>query len=99
MNALGSDEQVLTFRTNVGDIVEAGNDNPLRFVTVEENDGIKPYVLVRVDLKRYWQDQSCMNSFRMVKKSKLMAVLMFAVRSKGVVFPIMPADELARLSA
>jgi len=25
--------------------------------------------------------------------------LMFAVRSKGEVFPIMPADELAKLSA
>ena len=48
MNAHKQDgEQVITFRTNVGDLVQAGSDNPLRFVTVAENDGVKPYVLVR----------------------------------------------------
>ncbi len=48
MNAHDDDGvQVLTFRTNVGDLVEAGSDNPLRFVTVKENDGVKPYLLVR----------------------------------------------------
>jgi hypothetical protein len=38
---------VLTFRTNVGDVVRAGPDNPLRFVTHGETDQLKPYVLVR----------------------------------------------------
>src|SRR5690606_12421957 len=41
------DEQVITFRTNVGDVVEVGPDNPLRFVEEEETGGLKPYVLVR----------------------------------------------------
>ena len=34
MNArLENGEQVLTFRTQTGDLVEAGPDHPLRFVT------------------------------------------------------------------
>ena len=39
MNAHEVDgEPVLTFRTNTDDVVEAGPENPLRFVIVEEND-------------------------------------------------------------
>ncbi len=40
-------DQVLTFRTNVGDVVEAGPDHPLRFVDEPETGGLKPYLLVR----------------------------------------------------
>ena len=48
MNVSGSgDEQVITFRTNVGDVVEAGPEHPLRFVDEDETGGLKPYVLVR----------------------------------------------------
>jgi hypothetical protein len=37
------DEQVITFRTNVGDVVEAGPEHPLRFVDEDETGGLKPY--------------------------------------------------------
>ena len=48
MNVSGEgDEQVITFRTNVGDVVEAGPEHPLRFVDEDETGGLKPYVLVR----------------------------------------------------
>ena len=40
-------EQVLTFRTNVGDVVEAGPDHPLRFSEEADTGGLKPYILVR----------------------------------------------------
>ena len=39
--------QVLTFRTNVGDVVEAGPEHPLRFVIAGGNSELKPYLLVR----------------------------------------------------
>lgn len=39
--------QVLDFQTNVDDHVTADRDHPLRFVLDPENDGLKPYVLVR----------------------------------------------------
>lgn len=37
----------LTFRTNVGDIVAAGPEHPLRFETEAETEGLKPYLDVR----------------------------------------------------
>ena len=40
-------ERVLTFRTNVGDIVAAGPEHPLRFQTESVTNGLKPYLLVR----------------------------------------------------
>src|SRR6266576_656413 len=42
-----AENQTITFRTNVGDVVEAGPDHPLRFVDEPETGGLKPYVLVR----------------------------------------------------
>ncbi|MCE7027024.1 DUF1285 domain-containing protein [Jiella avicenniae] len=38
-------ESVLTFRTDVGDVVEAGKDHPIRFG--EEAEAFRPYLLVR----------------------------------------------------
>ncbi|MBN8934030.1 MAG: DUF1285 domain-containing protein, partial [Rhizobium pusense] len=38
-------EPVLTFRTNVGDVVEAGREHPLRFEISGENRELKPYLL------------------------------------------------------
>src|SRR5690606_36370722 len=40
-------QQLLTFRTNVGDVVEAGPAHPLRFEIVGDNAELKPYLLVR----------------------------------------------------
>ncbi len=40
-------EQVLTFRTNVDDLVTAGPAHPIRFVSVPPDGGLKPYILVR----------------------------------------------------
>lgn len=100
MNATGAgDEQVITFRTNVGDVVEAGADNPLRFIDEQETGGLKPYVLVRGRLEAL---VSRPVMYELVAHGEEIAVggkAMFAVRSKGEVYPIMPAAELERLSA
>ena len=98
MNALGDEDQILTFRTNVGDVVEVGPENPLRFVTVEENDGIKPYILVRGRLEAVLARSVMYELISYGEELEIEGRLMFAVRSHGEVFPIMPADELARLS-
>jgi uncharacterized protein len=39
--------QRIVLRTNVGDIVEAGPEHPLRFAVEAGTGGLKPYVLVR----------------------------------------------------
>ncbi|MDP8915850.1 MAG: DUF1285 domain-containing protein, partial [Pseudomonadota bacterium] len=44
-------ERKLTFRTNVGDIVQAGPDCPLRFAAEPGTGGLKPYVRVRGGLE------------------------------------------------
>jgi hypothetical protein len=101
MNASGNDaDQVLTFRTNVGDTVEAGPDNPIRYdLPGGEKDGeLKPYVLVRGRLEALLARPVM---YELVKHGETLTVdgvEMFALRSKGAVFPIMPADRLAELS-
>lgn len=42
-----AEKQVLTFRTNVDDVVTVDKDHPLRFERAEPDGGLKPYVLVR----------------------------------------------------
>lgn len=39
--------QMLTFRTNVDDVVQCGKDCPLRFAVEAISEGLKPYLLVR----------------------------------------------------
>ncbi|WP_305987367.1 DUF1285 domain-containing protein [Roseibium sp. MMSF_3544] len=41
------DEQQLTLRTNLGDLVPVGTEHPLRFEKEPDSGGLKPYVLVR----------------------------------------------------
>jgi hypothetical protein len=41
------EDRRLTFRTNVGDIVAAGPDHPLRFDSELQTGGLKPYLRVR----------------------------------------------------
>jgi hypothetical protein len=44
-------DRTLTFRTNVGDIVAAGPEHPLRFEAETGTGGLKPYLHVRGDLE------------------------------------------------
>ena len=41
------DKQVLTFRTNVDDVVAVGKEHPMRFCRQDPTGGLKPYILVR----------------------------------------------------
>jgi hypothetical protein len=99
MNASGEGaNQVLTFRTNVGDVVEAGPDHPLRFVDEDGTDGLKPYLLVRGRLEALVARPVMYEIAEIGEEIEIDGVKMFAVRSNGAVFPIMPAEELRRLS-
>lgn len=99
MNATGQGEEtVLSFRTNVGDLVEAGPDNPLRFEIVGETDQLKPYVLVRGRLEALLARPVMYELISHGEEIEVDGQVMFALRSNGAIFPIMPADKLARLS-
>lgn len=92
-------DQVLTFRTNVGDVVAAGPDHPLRFETEEGSDGLKPYLHVRGRLEAL---VSRAVMYDLVARGETVSVdgrEVFAVRSGGAVFTVMPADELERAAS
>lgn len=90
--------QVVTFRTNVGDVVTVDADHPLRFDIAGDKKELKPYVLVRGRLEALL---SRAVMYELVEKGEVVVVdgvETFAVRSRGQVFPIMPAAELDALS-
>jgi hypothetical protein len=100
MNVRGSGgEQVITFRTNVGDVVEAGPDHPMRFVDEDETGGLKPYVMVRGRLEALVARPVMYELVEHGEEIEIDGRLMFSVRSKGEIYPIMPAEKLKRLSA
>ncbi|MEL7274649.1 MAG: DUF1285 domain-containing protein [Pseudomonadota bacterium] len=91
--------QVLTFRTNVGDLVRCDADHPLRFEIAGENDELKPYLAVRGRLEALLARPVMYDLVNHGEEIDVDGTTMFAVRSAGHVFPIMPADELARRAA
>ena len=93
------DAQKITFRTNVGDVVEAGPEHPLRFVDEPETGGLKPYVLVRGRLEALVARPVMYELVQYGEEIEIDGRMMFAVRSGGEVYPIMPAETLKRLSA
>jgi hypothetical protein len=90
--------QIITFRTNVGDVVEAGPGHPLRFVDEDETGGLKPYVLVRGRLEALVTRPVMYELVEHGEEIDIGGRIMFAVRSKGEVYPIMPTEKLKRLS-
>ncbi|MDE1158073.1 MAG: DUF1285 domain-containing protein [Neorhizobium sp.] len=93
-----SGEPVLTFRTNVGDVVAAGAAHPLRFQICGDNNELKPYLTVRGRLEALL---SRAVMYQLVERGETIDVdgmPMFAVRSGGMVFAIMPQAELEGLS-
>lgn len=95
----GGNGQIITFRTNVGDVVEAGPGHPLRFVDEDATGGLKPYVLVRGRLEALVARPVMYELVEHGEEIEIGGRTMFAVRSKGEVYPIMPAEKLNRLSA
>jgi len=97
LNHIVRDGQVwLTFRTNVGDIVEAGPDHALRFVIQGENNELKPYLHVRGRLEALISRAVMYELVALGETVELNGVAMFAVKSGGIVFPIMPQADLDR---
>lgn len=90
--------QNLTFRTNVGDVVEAGPEHPLRFVIHGDNNELKPYLHVRGRLEALVSRAVMYDLVALGEEAEIDGVVMFAVRSAGMLFPVMPAAELETLS-
>ncbi len=99
MNASERDgQQVLTFRTNVGDVIEAGKDHPLRFPDHGKDSELKPYLHVRGRLEALVSRAVMYELVELGEVAEVAGREMFVVRSGGEIFPIMPADELEAAS-
>ncbi len=95
MHVEGAGEtQVLTFRTNVGDVVRAGAEHPLRFVTDNETGGLKPYIMVRGRLEALVSRAVMYDLVALGEDLMMNGTLMFVLRSQGQIFPVMPVEQL-----
>jgi len=88
------DAQALTFRTNVGDVVEAGPEHPMRFAQEPGTGGTKPYVHVRGRLEALVARSVMYELVALGEEMHIGGRRMFAVRSRGEVFPVMSMEEL-----
>ncbi|WP_425417390.1 DUF1285 domain-containing protein [Oricola indica] len=89
-------EQVLTFRTNVGDVVEAGPDHSIRFEQEEGSDGLKPYLHVRGRLEALVSRAVMYDLVELGETIEIDGRDVFAIRSAGATFSVMPAEDLER---
>ncbi|MGH6820464.1 MAG: DUF1285 domain-containing protein [Methylocella sp.] len=85
--------QVLRFRTNVEDWVEAGAGHPIRFEKAAF-DGIKPYIHVRGDLWALVARALVLDLVELGEIGEHDGARCFGVASAGSFFPIANADEL-----
>ena len=93
------DAQVLTLRTHVGDVVEIGPNHVMRFVIEPKFGGLKPYIHVRGRLEALTSRPVMHQLMALGEEIEIDGQMMFALRSRGVVFPIMAVEALAELAA
>jgi uncharacterized protein len=91
------DQQALTLRTNVGDVVEIGPEHGMRFEIEPTHGGLKPYIHVRGRLEALASRPVMHQLMAHGEQIDMGGAAMFALRSRGAVFPVMPADQLADL--
>ncbi|SDY50076.1 DUF1285 domain-containing protein [Citreimonas salinaria] len=82
--------QVLTFRTHVGDVAEAGPDHPIRVERDPETGEPSPYVMIRAGLEALIDRKSF---YRLVELGAHHDGW-FGLWSKGQFFGLIPSDEL-----
>ena len=87
-------DQMLTFRTHVGDVVEAGPDHALRFELEQRTMGVKPYLHVRGRLEALVSRAVMYDLIALGRHEEIDGVSMFVVHSGGVAFPVMKSADL-----
>lgn len=92
------DEQTLTLRTNVGDVVTVGPDHPLRFEPEPETEGVRPYVLVRRGLEARLTRPLLFQLVDAGSEETIDGEPWFGVWGGGRFFAMMRAAELAKLA-
>jgi len=81
-------EQILSFRTNLDDTVEAGESHPLRFVTDPRTGEPAPYVLVRGALEAKIARPVFYHLVELGCERVIDGISVFGFWSNGVFFPL-----------
>ncbi|MEJ6397429.1 DUF1285 domain-containing protein [Yoonia sp. 208BN28-4] len=87
-------DDALVFETNVGDLVTAGAEHPIRVERDAETGEPSPYILVRSNLEALIDRKSFYRLVDIGEEAEVDGVAWFGVRSAGTFFPIIPAAEL-----
>jgi len=97
--AEGPAGRVLSFRTNVDDVVTCDGDHPLRFVPQPGEAGtVAPYLHVRRDLWAKVARPVFYDLVALGEEREIDGAMMFGVASAGIFFPIARADSLGEVS-
>lgn len=84
----------LAFETNVGDVMTAGPDHPIRVERDPSTGEPSPYVMVRANLEALIDRKSFYRLVEIGEEAEHDGDTWFGVRSQGQFFPIIPAAEL-----
>ncbi|WP_306047720.1 DUF1285 domain-containing protein [Nioella sp. MMSF_3534] len=94
MDAAGDGrDQVMTFTTNVEDVVVADADHPIR-VERDETGEPSPYIHIRAGLEALIDRKTFYRMIELGESHEVEGVDMFGVWSSGQFFPIIPVAEL-----
>ena len=86
--------QALTLCTHVGDVVEIGPQHVMRFEVEPLHGGIKPYIHVRGRLEALASRAVTHQLMALGEIIEIDGQPIFGLRSRGIIFPVMPADAL-----
>ena len=90
---ISNDDQVMTFSTNVEDVVVAGAENPIRVVR-DAGGEPSPYIHIRAGLEALIDRKTFYRMIDLGQAHVVDGVNMFGVWSSGQFFPIIPVAEL-----
>lgn len=84
------ENQVLTIRTNLGDLLRAGSEHPVRFEKEPDSGGLKPYVLVRGRLEALFTRALMYQLADMMEERQTAQGKEMGIWSSGVFFAVDP---------
>lgn len=87
-------DRILTFETNVGDRAVAGEENPIRVVRDPDTGEPSPYIHIRAGLEALIDRKSFYRLVDLGETETVAGTDWFGLRSGGVFFPVIPAEEL-----
>jgi len=90
----GQGDQILDFRTNVDEWIEAGPGHALEFVAEPGTGGLKPYLHVRRDLRAKVTRALFYDLVELGEEREVAGETMFGVASHGAFFPMAEASAL-----